>query len=115
MVWWYVTRILDTEPRSRLITFFQNWPASGWGLAIGDQSLATCPSLQETWQLWHPSQTARSMSMTLPIRLLPPPALLQQDRDQRPHDIHAQTPRDTGAASPPGRSSPLPPESQRPP
>jgi hypothetical protein len=34
-----------------VVDLFQNWPVSGCGLAIGDQSLATCSSLQEIWQL----------------------------------------------------------------
>ena len=42
---------LGTGPCTISVFFIQNWPVSGWGLAMGVQSLPTCSSLQAIWQL----------------------------------------------------------------
>ncbi len=51
MLCMYVTLTLGTWPRTLSLILFQNCPVSGCGLAMGDQSLPTCSSLQATWQL----------------------------------------------------------------
>ena len=55
-------RTFGTVPRMYSSTRIQNWPASGWGLAMGAQSLPTCSSLQTNWQPKQPLQRATSMT-----------------------------------------------------